>query len=234
MSETYNIYCDESCHMENDHQKVMVLGAVWCPQSQRASIARAIRALKKKHGLAPDLEIKWTKVSPAKLDFYLELIDLFFSDSRLHFRGIVIPDKSRLDHAAFNQTHDEFYYKIYFLLLNVIFESGNCYRVYLDIKDTRSQQKVDKLHDYLSHAQYDFNKEMIERIQQVHSHEIEQLQIADLLIGALAYLHRGLETSPAKQAIVEKIRARSGFSLWHNTLPTEKKFNILVWEARAV
>ena len=27
MSQTYNVYCDESCHMENDHQTVMVLGA---------------------------------------------------------------------------------------------------------------------------------------------------------------------------------------------------------------
>ena len=234
MSETYNIYCDESCHLENDRQPAMVLGAVWCPQSQRAAIARSIRALKKKHGLAPSFEIKWTKISPAKLDFYLDLIDLFFSDPRLHFRGIVIPDKSKLNHSAFNQTHDDFYYKTYFQLLNVIFESGNCYRVYLDIKDTRSQQKVNKLHDYLSNAQCDFNKEMIEHIQQVHSCEIEQLQVADVLIGALGYLHRRLQTSSAKQAIIEKIKARSGFSLKRSTLPSEKKFNIFVWEAQAV
>jgi hypothetical protein len=25
------IYCDESCHLENDHIPVMVLGAVTCP-----------------------------------------------------------------------------------------------------------------------------------------------------------------------------------------------------------
>ena len=30
MSDTFKVYCDESCHLENDHQKVMVLGAVWC------------------------------------------------------------------------------------------------------------------------------------------------------------------------------------------------------------
>ena len=30
LSEHYNVYCDESCHLENDHQKVMTLGAVWC------------------------------------------------------------------------------------------------------------------------------------------------------------------------------------------------------------
>lgn len=232
MSETYNIYCDESCHLENDKQTAMVLGAVWCPQSQRAAIARSIRALKEKHGLASDFEAKWTKISPAGLVFYLDLIDLFFSDSRLHFRGIVIPDKSRLNHSAFNQTHDDFYYKMYFQLLNVIFEAGQRYRIYLDIKDTRSQQKVNKLHDYLSHAQYDFNKEMIERIQQVHSSEIEQLQVADVLIGAIGYLHRHLQTSEAKQAIIERIRMRSGFSLLRSTLPSERKFNLFVWEAQ--
>ncbi len=234
MSETYNIYCDESCHLEHDQQPAMVLGAVWCPESQRASVARAIRALKVQCGLAPEFEIKWTKISPAKLDFYLALIDLFFSDSRLHFRGIVIPDKSKLNHSAFDQSHDDFYYKMYFQLLKVIFESGNRYRIYLDIKDTRSQQKVTKLHDYLANAQYDFNKEMVSWIQQVHSSEIEQLQLADVLIGSLSYLHRSLQTSPAKQAVIERIKAKSGFSLTRSTLPSEKKFNVFVWTPQAV
>jgi hypothetical protein len=234
MSETYNIYCDESCHLEYDRQPAMVLGAVWCPTSQRASVARTIRELKVQHGLASHFEVKWTKVSPAKLDFYLALIDLFFSDPRLHFRGIVIPDKSRLNHSAFDQSHDDFYYKMYFQLLKVIFESSNRYCVYLDIKDTRSQQKVVKLHDYLANAQYDFNKEMVERIQQVHSSEIEQLQLADVLIGALSYLHRSLQTSAAKQAVIERIKARSGFSLKRSTLPSEKKFNVFVWTPQAV
>ncbi len=31
MSQVFNVYCDESCHLENDRQKAMVLGAVWCP-----------------------------------------------------------------------------------------------------------------------------------------------------------------------------------------------------------
>lgn len=28
MNTTYNIYCDESCHLEHDRQKVMVPGVV--------------------------------------------------------------------------------------------------------------------------------------------------------------------------------------------------------------
>ena len=30
----YNVYCDETCHLEHDNSNVMVLGAVWCPQSK--------------------------------------------------------------------------------------------------------------------------------------------------------------------------------------------------------
>ncbi|MBE6250150.1 MAG: DUF3800 domain-containing protein, partial [Bacteroidales bacterium] len=27
MNKTFNIYCDESCHIENDHKKYMFLGS---------------------------------------------------------------------------------------------------------------------------------------------------------------------------------------------------------------
>lgn len=229
--ERINIYCDESCHLEHDHQKAMVLGAVWCPQTHRAAIARAIRELKAKHGLQTNFEIKWTKVSPAKLGFYRELIDLFFSDERLHFRALVIPDKSKLNHDAFSQDHDTFYYKMFFQLLKVIFEDDNRYSIYLDIKDTRGQEKVNKLHEVLCNSQYDFDREMIERVQQVHSHEVEQLQLTDLLIGAISYVQRGLESSPAKMALIEHVRAKSNLSLLKSTFPSERKFNLFIWQA---
>ena len=34
----YNVYCDETCHLEHDNSNVMVLGAVWCPQSKLKEI----------------------------------------------------------------------------------------------------------------------------------------------------------------------------------------------------
>jgi len=74
----YNIYCDESCHLENDHQNVMVLGASWCPVNRVREISRRIREIKQKFGFNPDFEIKWTKVSPSREDFYQDIIDYFF------------------------------------------------------------------------------------------------------------------------------------------------------------
>ena len=99
----YNLYCDESCHLEHDGVPVMAWGAVTCPEGEVRAVAEAVRALKVAHGLKPDFEAKWTKVSPAKAAFYLALIDLFLADDRLRFRGLVVPDKARLDHARFGQ-----------------------------------------------------------------------------------------------------------------------------------
>lgn len=228
----YNIYCDESCHLENDHIISMSLGTIWCEKSCVASIAEQVRQLKSAHGLSRQFEVKWTKVSPAKLAFYQALIDLFFNTPALHFRGVVIPDKSLLRHEHFGQNHDGFYYKMLFTLLKTIFSPEHQYAIYLDIKDTRSQEMVQGLHSCLCNSHYDFNRNCIQRIQQIRSHESELLQITDLLIGALSYFHRDLQSSTAKQTLVRQIQHLSGYSLKRNTLLREEKFNLLVWQAR--
>ena len=71
-----NIYCDESCHLENDKQKVMVLGAVSCPIEKKEEIFKRLLSFKEKHKLIPKnkknekdnrnyYELKWniTKMS---------------------------------------------------------------------------------------------------------------------------------------------------------------------------
>jgi len=64
MTQVFNVYCDESCHLEHDRQSVMVLGAIWSPLEKTREIARSIRDIKERHGLRHAFEIKWTKVSP--------------------------------------------------------------------------------------------------------------------------------------------------------------------------
>lgn len=230
----FNVYCDESCHLENDHIKAMTLGAVWCDKLAIKRISEKIKQLKTAHGLSRQFEIKWTKVSPAKLPFYQALVDLFFDTPELHFRGVVIPDKALLNHVKFGQDHDDFYYKMFFTLLKVIFVPNHQYAIYLDIKDTQSQEMVKGLHDCLCNSQYDFDRQSIQKVQQIRSHEAELLQLADLLIGALSYLQRGLETSVAKQALLTQIKARSGYSLLQNTWYREDKFNLLVWRPQFI
>jgi hypothetical protein len=230
---TFNVYCDESCHLEHDGVPVLAWGAVSCPAGDVRAFAEIIRALKTEHGLAPHFEAKWSKVSPAQAGFYLALIDLFLADERLRFRGLVVPDKSLLDHARFNQSHDDWYYKMYFTMLRPIFTAPHRYRIYLDVKDTRGGPKTRKLHEVLANSLYDFDRECIERVQQVRSHESELLQVADLLIGALTYANRALTSSAAKTAIVERLRARRGAQVLTRTSAfAAVKFNILVWRAQ--
>jgi hypothetical protein len=228
----YNIYCDESCHLEHDNQKAMVLGAVWCPAESVRGIADNIKRIKMENGLAHWCEIKWTRVSHAKLKLYCDLINYFFSEPDLHFRALVVPDKSLLKHDKFHQDHDTWYYKMYFDMLKVIIRPDAEYQIYLDIKDTNSSSKVDKLHEVLCNNLYDFDRNIIKTIQTVRSHEIQQIQLADLLIGAVGYANRGLASSAAKLQLIDLLRTKSHYSLLRSTLFAESKINLFRWESK--
>ncbi len=231
MKQLFNIYCDESCHLEHDGEKAMAIGGVWCPESKKDKIFHRIREIKSEHGLNKQFEIKWNKVSKGQLAFYMDIIDYFFDNSDLHFRVLIVPDKQVLKHESFGQTHDEFYYKMYFNMLKTLFDPDCGYNIYLDIKDTRGQRKVEKLHEVLCNNHYDFNRELIRKVQQVRSEEVELVALADLLTGALSYLHRGKDTSEAKLALINRIKERSGYNLTASTLYRENKFNIFVWKS---
>lgn len=232
MSEVINIYCDESCHLEHDFQKVMVLGAIWNPQEKSREIALNLKRIKEESGLKRNFECKWVKVSKGRLDYYSSLLEYFFSNPDLHFRAVVIPDKSILRHSDFHQSHDDWYYKMYFELLRIIIQKTNKYRIFLDIKDTRSQQKVIKLQEVLCKSKMDFENRIVERIQSVRSEEVEQIQLTDFLTGLTAYVNRGLTTSEAKNSLVELCKKRSNLSLIESVTLSNQKFNLLIWRPR--
>lgn len=232
----YNIYCDESCHLEHDGINVMVLGAVWCPHDAAREINERIRNIKVRNGISPTAEMKWTKISPAKIQLYADLINYFFDEGLLHFRAVVIPNKNMLDHVRFNQTHDDWYYKMYFEMLKQILTPEDRYNIYIDIKDTNSNRKAQKLREVCSNSMYDFSKTVIRKLQPIRSEEVQLMQIVDILIGALGYANRQFSDehikSTAKLAIIDLIKKRSEYSLRKTTLLREEKFNILIWDAR--
>lgn len=230
MGEIYNIYCDESCHLENDRIRVMSLGAVWCKKAKSKEIHQRIHDIKQRYGLPRRYEAKWSKISKNHSKLDVDIVDYFFDNDDLHFRGVVIPDKSILQHALFSQTHDIWYYKMFFILLKVILDPELKYHIYLDYKDTNGREKIEKLHEVISNNYYDFSRSIVERIQLIRSHEVESMQIADVLTGALAYLHRNLDTNTGKSDVIERIKKRSGYSLYHNTLYRESKLNLLIWK----
>jgi len=229
-----NIYCDESCHLENDGNDIMLLGAVWCPKSKVKEINLAIREIKEQNYLPSYREMKWSRLSESKRKAYLDLVDYFFDEDTLNCRILVVRNKNKLNHAAFDQSHNDWYHKMYFNMLKVIIRPYEQYHIYLDIKDTNSSQKVEKLHDVLCSSNYDFSRNIVEKIQTVRSHEVQIMQLTDILLGALSYHLRGYSKVKAKNEIIGLIKKRSGYSLNSNTLYREDKFNLFYLDLQEI
>ncbi len=232
-----NIYCDESCHLENDGHDAMVLGGVFCPADHVKRVALDLRAIKERHGVSRRRELKWIKVSPAKADLYSEVIGYFFANDHLRFRGLLVANKSSLRHDEYGQTHDDWYYKMYYFLLvkplqNPLTEDER-FRIYLDIKDTHSNPRALELQSYLCAKLNDHEHAFVERVQAIRSHEAELLQLTDLLIGAIGYKNRGITTSETKLSLVAEVQERSGSDLTHSSPYSATKFDVFSWKGEA-
>ncbi|MGN1414291.1 MAG: DUF3800 domain-containing protein [Anaerovoracaceae bacterium] len=230
----YNIYCDESCHLPHDRVDLMVIGGISCPKGKAPFMNRWIMDIKEKHGVYRFAEIKWTKVSASKYDMYKELVDLFFDNTFLSFRAVVALNKQKLNYEHFHLSHDDWYQRIYYLTLREMIDIGNKYNVYVDIKDTKGSEKIEKLQDVLNNAVGYFFDETVSNIQLVRSDQIQLMQLSDLLIGAVTYSNRNLTTNSAKLQLIDYIQQKAGRSLTMTTPKYESKFNIFKWLPREV
>lgn len=221
MKKTFNVYCDESCHLENDHKPYMFLGYISCAYPQVDIHSGFIRDLKKKHNFYA--EIKWNKVSKSKLKFYIELIDYFFSTD-LRFRAIGV-DKSQIRCRDFNKSYDDLYYTMYYYLLNNI-NTQYTYNVYLDIKDTLSAYKVEKLKHILN-----VKFGVFRNVQNIRSNESLLLQLADFIIGAISY-NKNVDpkSNEAKRIILDRIKKHCDVDL--GTTNYNDKLNLFFIELR--
>lgn len=222
---TYNIYCDESCHLEFDKSPIMVMGAIWFDYDQRKEITTRINNIKSEFGISKFRELKWTKVSPALHPLYEKLIEYFFEDNSLHFRALIVDNKQAFRHDI-TQSYDDWYFKMYYHVLRPIIDRYNEFNIYIDIKDTCSRNKIQKLHEVACNHIRDFDHSHILNVKAVRSEEIAVMQIVDLLIGALSYYCRKLNTSQTKVELVNLIQRKVDRSFAFNTPTYEQKFNI--------
>lgn len=235
MLSSVNIYCDESCHLENDNINVMVLGAISCPTNKVKLVNKNIKEIKSKYNVK-NIELKWIKISPSLKSCYLELIQYFFTEQFLSFRALIVNDKNVLDHKRFNQTHDDWYYKMYYTMLRNTFNTNDELNIYIDIKDSNSSKKARKLGKICQNSIYDYRAERIKKIQPIRSNEVEIMQITDVLIGALAYNNRifplNHHYSETKKEIIAFIKENITQELDKTSVIRESKFNLFYWKAR--
>lgn len=222
MSKTYNIYCDESTHLQNDNMPYMLISYVSCAYPQIKHHKQYLKLLRKKHSFFG--EIKWSKVSKSNIEFYIDLIDYFFATD-LIFRSIIV-DKSQIDESREGFTYNDFYFRMYYQLLYHKMNPDYSYNIYLDIKDTNSQNKLARLSEMLD------NKNTVRNMQFIKSYESYLMQIADLIMGAINYHIRGLNKVTSKNRIIEKIQSHSKIDLMKSTTKKEEKFNLFYIDLR--
>lgn len=224
MNKQIKIFCDESNHLYTDKSDLMVLGGISCPFEEVEFVNRYIKYLKHKHNA--NHELKWTKLNNNKKDFYIELLEFFFSSINLKFNAQLIMNKSRLTHDIYNDGEsDKFYYKMYYYVLNPFLQVGNNYNIFLDYKDTNGGKRIKKLKEVISNT---FYGNIDTQFTIIHSHESQIMQLTDLLIGAIGYANRTdiVHESIIKNSIISKIQLLSGITLTESASEWENKFRI--------
>lgn len=223
----YDIFIDESCHLENDSLPVMCIGYIKVKSTDYENLKQELNSILKKHRI--NRELKWNKFSESKLDLYFELVDFFFKNP-LEFRSVLVKYKERLNHKDFNQgLYDNFYYKLMYFLIRPNNIDGEKYRVFIDIKDTRGREKLKKINEIFNNK-YSGHSPFI-LFQHLHSIDNIFIQLADFFIGAITYKSRvslGDISNPTKHKLdfINYLEQKSGFLLDEGTEPWEVKFNI--------
>ena len=221
MSKTFNLYCDESTHLIHDGHPYMLLSYISIAYPQIRLAKEEIKAIKRKFNYTE--ELKWTNVHSATYKVYAELVDWFFMND-LEFRTVVV-DKSQIDEQRADYSFNDFYFRMYFQLLHTKVDFQNRYNVFLDIKDTCSGEKLEKLKKIMSY------NSSIGTLQFIPSRESVFIQLADVLMGAINYnlrIQKGDVKGNviAKLKLIEKIKRHSNISLNTTTPLSRKKFNL--------
>jgi len=228
MKEVFNLYVDESCHLEHDGFSAMTIGYTKIPNNSYTEIKSEIKQIKLKY--KSPTELKWNKLSYSRIGLYKDLIDYFF-ESDIKFRCVLIKNKHNINNNKFNLgDHNAFYYKVVYLLLynRYVNNKDSDYRVFLDIKDTNGRVRLNTLEEVIKNKFS--NRSPFIHFQNIRSHENELIQLTDFFIGAIAYkargLYKGVNSSKVKNEIIEYLETKSGYFIDEGTEPWEDKFNI--------
>jgi len=221
----FEVYCDEAnpdvLTSANPRVRHVMIGSLWVPEDLRNEIKSRVGALRQRHQAWG--EIKWSKVSPNRLEFYVELIDLFFSyGGNLRFRCIAV-DTTQLNMALNDGDGELGFYKFYYQLLHHWILDFNAYRIFCDVKTNRDPKRLPVLKRCLARGNLSSS---INAVQSLPSHEVVPIQLCDLLLGAASSrVNETLGDGTAKAAVVRRLESSLGQTLGP-TDKSEEKFNI--------
>jgi hypothetical protein len=222
----------------SQQHRYLVIGGIILPQPRTATFVAAVWENRRPE--LPSGEMKWTKVSAAKLSAYKRIVDLFFSQAFQHgphFHAVVV-DTSRQKHHVFNQGSPEvgFNKEVYQLCMKLGRQYRTILHIYLDNRTTKS--KTDELRLILNRGikkAGDTRDWPYRRVMFRDSKSVELIQLADIFSGAIAFRLNGHHAvhgaSSAKIELSSHILSRAGvsdvskdtartgrFTIWHRQL----------------
>lgn len=222
----FDIYCDEAMPdlftSANPRAQYLMIGGLWLPSKIRNEAKKKIQALRHEHNTWG--EIKWTKVSNNKLDFYLALIDLFMGYGMdMRFRCIAV-DREQVNMGLHANDGELGFYKFYYQLLHHWILDRNEYHVFCDTKSNRDLNRLKDLKRCLGYANLSSS---VTNVQALPSRQVSLIQLCDLLLGAASSRLNGtLNEGTAKEVIVKRLESRLDI---HSIGPTGKsaeKYNV--------
>lgn len=220
------IYCDESRQDLLTSSKptavYTLIGSLWMTKEIRLYLTGRTLALREEHNVWG--EIKWSKVSPSKIEFYKDLIDLFFESQKMPYFRCILIESDKVDNDKYNSGDCELgFYKFYYqVLYHWIYTNPiNC-RVFCDIKENRDKNRLKTFHRIL---QYTSNGR-VEAVQALRSSDTPMLQFCDFLLGmASARLNESVIQGSAKFALIEYFEKQLGMKI-SPTNRNVRKYNV--------
>jgi hypothetical protein len=220
----YEVYCDESrpdlLTSSKPNAQYMIIGSIWIEAYNRIIFKREINRLKEKWNIQG--EIKWSKIAPTNLHFYKELVEWFFQKKLdLRFRCILV-DRTVLNFDKYHKNDKELgFYKFYYQVLHHWVEPSANYRIFVDYKSTRLQNRLVTLHDCIANAN---QNALIYPINAIESTQSVLIQLTDILTGVVSSKMNNISnTSMAKREVVDYT---SQFAKICPSSKNELKFNL--------
>ncbi len=221
----FEVYCDEAFPdlftSESPKARYLMIGSLWLPAERRDYLKSKIKELREQHNAWG--EIKWSKVSPSRLEFYIELVELFWAcEEDLRFRCIAV-DREQVNLKLHAGDHELGFYKFYYQVLHHWILDFNTYSIFCDTKSNREKDRLHELGRVLRNANL---SACIDSIQALPSKQVVLIQMADLLLGAASSrMNDTLREGSAKEKLVLALEGKLGRPL-RPTPRAFRKFNI--------
>jgi len=222
----FDIYCDECfpdlLTSKNPKAQFVIIGGLWIHREHRDSLKEQIHALRDQHKIGG--EIKSRKVSPSRIAFYRELIDLYFNKGLdVRFRAIAI-DHELIDLSRFHGGSAELsFYKFYYQLLHHWLLPNADYQIFCDYQTNQNPARLHELRQVLENAN---PLTTFSSVQWVRSKESVLTQLSDVLTGLVsARLNGTPQEGSAKTKLLNYLESKLGRRIGATSI-SEKKLNI--------